>query len=55
MDEHGIRSRIEFLIDKSKSKVEIDEVSYGEVLHGAASIMTLVYGPASKQLGSGSF
>ncbi len=50
MDEQRIRSRIKFLIDKSKSNVEIDEMSYGEVVHGAASIMTLVYGPASKQL-----
>jgi hypothetical protein len=48
MDEQRIRSRIKLLIEKANSRV--DEAVYGEVVHGAASIMTLVHGPGSKQL-----
>jgi hypothetical protein len=48
MDEQRIRSRIKFLIDKSEG--QIDEASYGEIVHGASSIMALVYGPGSRQV-----
>jgi len=48
MDEPRIRSRIKSLIEKSQGR--IDEASYGEIVHGAASVITLVYGPGSRHL-----
>ena len=48
MDEQRIRGRIKFLIDKSWKQIE--EADYGEIVHGASSIIALVYGPGSKQV-----